>query len=81
MTASPWRCAMARSSNTLDFGLGENADATRALAARFAGAEIAPRADQIDQTNSFPRDLWPKIGALGLHGITVEAEWGGAGLG
>ena len=43
--------------------------------------KIAPRADEIDSTNTFPRDLWPQMGALGLHGITVEEEYGGAGLG
>ena len=49
--------------------------------AGLCGNEIAPRADEIDKTNQFPRDLWPKIGALGLHGITVEEEYGGSGLG
>ncbi len=72
---------MARNFPMLDFDLGENAEAIRELTARFAAAEIAPRADEIDRTNTFPRDLWPKLGALGLHGITVEEEWGGAGLG
>jgi isovaleryl-CoA dehydrogenase len=47
----------------------------------FAQGEIAPRAEEIDRTNTFPRDLWPKMGAVGLHGITVEEEWGGSGLG
>ncbi len=47
----------------------------------FSQNEIAPRAFEIDRTNQFPRDLWPKIGALGLHGITVEEEYGGTGLG
>ena len=65
----------------LDFDLGETAEAIRETTRRFAEAEIAPLADAIDKTNSFPRQLWPKLGDLGLHGITVEEEWGGAGLG
>ncbi len=47
----------------------------------FAQDKIAPRADEIDRDNTFPRELWPQMGALGLHGITVEEKWGGAGLG
>ncbi len=47
----------------------------------FAQDRIAPRADEIDRKNEFPRDLWPEMGALGLHGITVSEEFGGAGLG
>jgi isovaleryl-CoA dehydrogenase len=66
---------------SLDFGLGETANAIRETTARFAQDKIAPRASEIDAQNSFPRALWPAIGALGLHGITVEEEWGGAGLG
>ena len=65
----------------LNFDLGETADAIRETVQDFASNEIAPRAAEIDRTNQFPRDLWPKIGALGLHGITVEEEFGGAGLG
>jgi isovaleryl-CoA dehydrogenase len=75
----PWR--MLRNTPQLDFDLGETAEAIRDMTARFADNEIAPRADEIDRTNTFPRDLWPKLGVLGLHGITVEEEWGGAGLG
>jgi isovaleryl-CoA dehydrogenase len=65
----------------LNFDLGETADLLRDSVRDFAQAEIAPRAEDIDRSNSFPRDLWPKMGALGLHGITVEEEYGGAGLG
>ena len=65
----------------LDFALGDMADAIRDTTARFAADRIAPRAAQIDHDNEFPRDLWPEMGALGLHGITVEEEHGGLGLG
>src|SRR6476620_2354587 len=65
----------------LEFQLGETADAIRDTTAKFAAAEIAPIAAEIDQTNTFPRQLWPKMGELGLHGITVEEEFGGLGLG
>src|SRR5260221_6434246 len=65
----------------MDFGLGEMADAIRDTTARFAADRIAPIAADIDATNSFPRQLWPQMGALGLHGITVEEEFGGLGLG
>src|ERR1700743_1795145 len=64
-----------------NFDLGETAEAIRETVSDFSANEIAPRAAEIDKTNTFPRDLWPKIGALGLHGITVEEEYGGAGLG
>lgn len=64
-----------------DFSLGETADAIREMTARFSADRIAPIAADIDRTNSFPRQLWPEIGALGLHGITVEEEFGGSGLG
>ena len=65
----------------LDFDLGETAEAIRETTARFAADRIAPVAAEIDRTNEFPRHLWPEMGALGLHGITVEEEWGGSGLG
>jgi isovaleryl-CoA dehydrogenase len=65
----------------MDFGLGETADAIRESTARFAAANIAPLAAEIDAGNVFPRELWPAMGELGLHGITVEEEWGGLGLG
>jgi isovaleryl-CoA dehydrogenase len=64
-----------------DFDLGETADMLRESVRAFAAENIAPRADAIDRSNTFPRDLWPELGALGVHGITVEEEWGGAGLG
>src|ERR1700745_3675705 len=65
----------------LDFGLGSDIEMLRDTVRDFAQEKIAPRADEIDRSNSFPRDLWPQLGALGLLGITVEEEWGGAGLG
>jgi isovaleryl-CoA dehydrogenase len=64
-----------------DFGLGADLDQLREAVHVFAREEIAPRAAEIDRSNTFPRDLWPQMGALGLHGITVEEEYGGSGLG
>src|SRR5215468_6492022 len=72
---------IANAPKMFNFDLGETADAIRETVHDFSSNEIAPRAAEIDRTNQFPRDLWPKIGALGLHGITVEEEYGGAGLG
>ena len=65
----------------LNFDLGETADQLRATVKAFTADEIAPIAAEIDRTDTFPRHLWPKLGALGLHGITVEEEYGGSGLG
>ena len=65
----------------LDFDLGESAAMIRDSARSFAEKEIAPRAAAIDRDNLFPRDLWPKMGALGLHGITAPEEYGGLNLG
>ena len=64
-----------------DFGLGEDIDLLRESVAAFAADRIAPRAAGIDESNQFPRDLWPELGELGLLGITVEEEYGGAALG
>ncbi len=64
-----------------DFGLGPDVEMLRKSVNGFAQDRIAPRADEIDRKNEFPRDLWPEMGALGLHGITVDEEYGGAGLG
>lgn len=66
---------------SLNFDLGETADMLRETVASFAADEIAPRAAEIDQKNDFPADLWEKMGALGLLGMTVEEEYGGTGLG
>ena len=65
----------------LDFELGEMADAIRETTERFAREKIAPIAAEIDETDEFPAQLWPQMGELGLHGITVEEDYGGLGLG
>jgi isovaleryl-CoA dehydrogenase len=66
---------------TLNFDLGETADQLRSSVRGFTSDVIAPIAADIDRSNEFPRHLWPKLGELGLHGITVEEEYGGSGLG
>jgi isovaleryl-CoA dehydrogenase len=65
----------------LDFDLGAEIDQLRDTVRGFADDEVAPLAAEIDRTDQFPRQLWPKMGALGLHGITVEEEYGGSGMG
>ena len=65
----------------LDHSLGETIDLIRDTVQQFSSQEIAPRAEEIDRTDAFPRDLWPRFGDLGLLGITVSEEYGGAGLG
>src|SRR3546814_16597269 len=77
---SDWN-STAAPADGLDFALGDVADAIRETTSRFAVDRIAPIAAEIDVTNVFPRALWPEMGALGLHGITVEEEFGGLGLG
>jgi isovaleryl-CoA dehydrogenase len=69
------------SAQSLNFDLGETADMLRESVADFASAEIAPRAAEIDRSNEFPQELWRKLGDLGVLGITVEEEYGGAGMG
>ena len=64
-----------------DFDLGETAEMLRDTVRGFASERIAPLAEKVDREDWFPRELWPEMGALGLHGITVEEEWGGSGLG
>jgi len=65
----------------LDFQLGSDIDALRDTVREFAQAEIAPRAAEIDRSDQFPMDLWPKMGALGVLGVTVSEEYGGVGMG
>src|SRR5258706_15414338 len=65
----------------LNFALGETAEMLGEAVREFAQREIAPRAAEIDASNHFPAELWPKLGQLGLLGITVEEEYGGSGLG
>ncbi len=72
---------MRNAAGGLDFGLGETVDMLRSEVQSFAAAEIAPRAAAIDHDNEFPSDLWRKFGDLGLLGITVPEEFGGAGMG
>ena len=67
--------------HSLDFNLGDVADLLRDSVMSFAADEIVPRASEIDKTNEFPMDLWPKMGSLGLLGVTVEEEYGGSGMG
>ena len=66
---------------SMEFGLGENADMIRETTARWATDRLAPLAAEIDEKNQFRRELWPEMGELGLHGITVEEDYGGLGLG
>ncbi|MBU6475880.1 MAG: isovaleryl-CoA dehydrogenase, partial [Alphaproteobacteria bacterium] len=66
---------------SLNFGLGETAEALRETVQDFAQTEIAPRAAQIDHDNAFPNDLWPEMGRLGLLGLTADPEYGGTGMG
>jgi isovaleryl-CoA dehydrogenase len=66
---------------TMDFNLGEDIEALRDMVRRFCTDEVAPRAAEIDASNEFPMDLWQKMGALGLHGITVSEEDGGVNMG
>lgn len=66
---------------TLNFDLGETTDMLRDTVSTFAADAIAPRAEAIDRSNEFPRDLWPSLGELGLLGVTVAEEYGGTGMG
>ncbi len=66
---------------SMNFALGEEVEAVRETVHRFAREKLAPRADEIDRSNEFARDLWPELGALGLLGITADPDFGGSGLG
>ena len=65
----------------LDFQLGEDIDALRDVVAQFAAKEITPRAGEIDSSDEFPMDLWPQMGEIGVLGVTVDEQYGGAGMG
>ena len=65
----------------MDFALGEEIDAVRDTVRRWAMEKLAPRAEEIDASNAFPKDLWPELGELGLLGITADPEYGGSGMG
>ena len=65
----------------LDLNLGEEIDMMRNSLRSFVDDKILPRADEIDRTDTFPRDLWQPLGALGLHGLTVSEEYGGVAMG
>src|SRR5207244_13032523 len=65
----------------LDHDLGPEIDMLRSSVRDFSEEKVAPLAAEIDKTDRFPVELWPEMGALGLHGITVEEEYGGAGMG
>ena len=65
----------------MNFGLGEEIEAVRTTVSRWAQQRLAPRAAEIDQTNTFARDLWPELGEMGLLGITADPEYGGSGMG
>jgi isovaleryl-CoA dehydrogenase len=66
---------------TLKFGHAEEIDMLRDMVQKFSAAELAPRAEKIDHDNEFPMDMWKKFGDMGLLGITVPEEFGGAGMG
>ena len=72
---------LANRMSSLNFDLGETADMLRGSVETFASDEIAPRAAAIDRDNDFPADLWRKMGDLGVLGITVDEDHGGAGMG
>ena len=72
---------MSTSYASLDHGLGDEIDMLRETVHRFAQAEIAPRAAAIDEENEFPADLWPKLGKIGVLGITAPEEYGGSKMG
>ena len=65
----------------MKFPLADEVEALRETVHRFASETIAPRADEIDTSNEFPRDLWPQMGELGLHGVTVDERYGGVDMG